>query len=232
MNEILLVLTCLISVSFVFISWSLGKERLYTAIIIFLALIATVGAKIVEFFGFETNTGNIFYASVFLATYFLIESYGKREGIRSIWIGVIGVIFFLALAHATVALVGSPQSQALTDALSMAFTPTIRVAFASLIAYTLSQALNVYLYTYLKEKLERRHLWLRANISNAVAQSLDSFIFFVIAFWGVVSLESIIESLLIGYLMKVAFMALVAPMLYLNTLETEVEEEYVMVTIR
>jgi hypothetical protein len=232
MNEILLILSCLICASYVFISWSLGKERLYTAIIIFLALIATVGGKIVEFFGFETNTGNIFYASVFLATYFLIERYGKHEGARSIWIGVMSVVFFLGLAHATVTLIGSDATAPLNDALRTAFGPTLRIAFASLLAYTLSQSLNVYLYVYLKEKLQKRRLWLRANISNAIAQALDSVVFFIVAFWGVVPLSAVIEVLVFGYAIKVVYMMLVSPILYFNKVEAEVEEEYVTVTIR
>ena len=65
MNEILLLIMAFVSAGYVIVSWMLGKERLYTAIIIFLVLISTVGGKIVTFFGYETNTGNIFYASVF-----------------------------------------------------------------------------------------------------------------------------------------------------------------------
>ena len=94
-NELILLLTAVVSAVFVFTAWRFGKERLYSAIIVFLILIASLGGKIVTFAGHPTNTGNIFYASVFLATYFLIERYGKREGIRSIWIGVVWVVFFL-----------------------------------------------------------------------------------------------------------------------------------------
>lgn len=146
MNEVLLLFTAILSGTFVLTAWKLGKERLYSAIIVFLILISSVGGKIVEFFGFATNTGNIFYASVFLATYFLIERYGRREGIRSIWIGVIAVVFFSVLARITSALIGSDTTEELNTALSVAFDPLFRLTFASLAAYALSQSLNVYLY--------------------------------------------------------------------------------------
>src|SRR3989344_5086065 len=106
-NEPILVAIAILCAAFVYAAWRFDKSRLYSLIVIFLILISLTGGKIVEFFGFATNTGNIFYASVFLATYFLIERYGRREGIRSIWIGILAVVFFSLLARLTSALTGS-----------------------------------------------------------------------------------------------------------------------------
>ena len=221
MNELLLVATALLSVSLVLAGWKLGKERLYSVIIVFLILIATVGGKIVPFFGYETNTGNIFYASVFLATYFLIERFGRREGIYSIWVGVIAVLFFSVLAQITVALTGSQTTASLNDALAIAFGPVSRITFASLCAYTLSQSLNVYLYLLLKKRTRGTYLWLRANISNALAQLLDSAVFFTIAFWGVVPFSGVSGIIFTSLVIKVVYMMLASPLLYLNKVEEE-----------
>jgi queuosine precursor transporter len=164
MNELLLMLTGIISAGFVYVAWSMGRERLYGVIVIFLILIASFGGKIVEFFGFETNTGNIFYASVFLATYFFIERYGRREGVYSIWVGIAGVVFFLALVQITVMLRGAEATSALNSAVAAAFEPMSRITLASLVAYALSQTLNVYLYALLKKRMNGTYLWLRANV--------------------------------------------------------------------
>lgn len=224
-NETLLLITAVFSAGFVVLSWKLGKERLYSAIMIFLLLISAVGGKIVEFFGFATNTGNVFYASVFLGTYFLIERYGKGEGIRSIWIGAMGVAFFLVLVQITVALQGSATTRPLNEALSLAYDPTTRIAFASLLAYTLSQSLNVHLYIYLKQKWAGTYLWLRANVVNVFGQILDSTVFFTVAFWGVVPPQNVTEVLITGFAIKVFFMMLAAPLLYLNRLEEDDDEK-------
>src|ERR1700722_12511648 len=170
MNELLLLVTALASAAFVVGGWRLGKERLYSVIIVFLILIAAVGGKIVLFFGHETNGGNIFYASVFLATYFLIERFGRREGIYSIWVGVAAVLFFSIFVQITIALIGSQTTAPLNDALTTVYGSSLRIAFASLVAYMCSQNLNVRLYLLLKKRFHGRHLWLRANISNAVSQ--------------------------------------------------------------
>jgi uncharacterized integral membrane protein (TIGR00697 family) len=232
MNESLLFLSGLISVAFVLAAWRLGKERLYSAIIVFLILIAGVGGKIVDFFGFETNTGNIFYASVFLATYFLIERYGRREGTRSIWIGVIAVVFFSLLARITSVLVGSGATAELDAALVVAFDPLLRLTFASLIAYAISQTCNVYLYIYLKERMQGARLWLRANATNVVAQLIDSIVFFLVAFLGTVPFTNVWEVLLIGFVIKVVFMLAASPLLYLNRVEEEDGEGQAVIAIR
>ncbi len=231
MNEALLLLTAIASGLFVVVSWRLGKERLYSAIIVFLILIAAVGGKTVEFFGLTTNTGNIFYASVFLATYFLIERYGAREGIRSIWIGGVAVLFFSVLARLTSQLIGTNDTAELGAALDVAFSPLLRITFASLLAYAISQTLNVHLYSYLKERFNSHYLWLRANATNAVAQLVDSTVFFLIAFAGTVPLANVIEVLLVGFSLKVVFMMLASPLLKLNRFE-EVDDESAAIAIR
>ncbi len=215
-NDYILLLTAILSAAMVLIASKTDKERLYSLIIIFLFLISIVGGKVVEFFGHQTNTGNIFYASVFLATYFLVERYGTREGVRSIFVGVTAVVFFSVLLQLTLMLISSPGSVAFNNALAAAFAPAPRLALASLVAYMLSQTLNVYLYAALKKYFEERQLWLRANISNVLSQLLDSAVFFSIAFFGVVPTENVADILLTGFVIKVAFMLIASPLLYLN----------------
>ena len=232
MNELLLGAEALLSALFVLGAWRYARDRLYTVIIILLILIASVGGKLVEFFGHVTNTGNIFYAAVFLATYFLIERMGKREGIYSIWVGVIGVASFFVFIQITVALVGFPPTAEFNAVLASAFAPFSQVTAASLIAYVLSQNLNVYLYVYLKQKMRGTRIWLRANICNLIAQMLDSVVFFTIAFWGVVPPENITDIIMTGFVVKVAFIAVSAPLLYLNRVEQDDEKGMAMIAVR
>jgi uncharacterized integral membrane protein (TIGR00697 family) len=221
MNELLLLVTAMISALFVAGGWWLGKERLYSVAVVFLILIAAVGGKVVLFFGHATNTGNVFYASIFLATYFIIERFGRREGFHFMWVSVVAVLFFSAFISITVALIGVPDTAPISDALSIAFAPVSRVALASLCAYMLSQTLNVYLYLYLKERMQGKRLWLRANIANFFAQALDSAVFFTIAFWGAVSPYNIWDILLTGFAIKVIYMLCASPLLYLNRIEED-----------
>jgi queuosine precursor transporter len=231
-NELLLILTAAASAGFVYGAWRLDKERIYSIIVIFLILISVLGGKIVEFFGYQTNTGNIFYAAVFLATYFLIERYGRREGIRSIWIGVAGVLSFAVLLQLALLYKSVPATEGLGEALALAFEPISRLALASLLGYIASQSLNVYLYIYLKERFAGTRLWFRANLANLCAQILDSLIFFTVAFWGVVPSAQVYEVIAIGFIIKVLFMMAAAPLLYLNRVEEDEASGSVMMTLR
>jgi queuosine precursor transporter len=223
----------LASVTMVCIAWRVDKERLYSAILIFLILISVTGGKIVEFFGHETNTGNVFYGSVFLATYFLIERYGKREGIRSIWVGIGGVLFFSILLQLALFLTSASSTSEFSNALSLAFSPVSRLALASILGYLVSQTVNVFLYVRLKERFAHAHLWLRVNICNAVAQVFDSAIFFTVAFWGVVAPANMTDIIVTGFAIKVLFMMVAAPLLYFNRIEESDDGKgYASLTLR
>jgi uncharacterized integral membrane protein (TIGR00697 family) len=232
MNELLLGVQAAICTLFVFLTWRFARERFFGVIAIFLILIGTVGGKIVYFFGHATNTGNIFYASIFLATYFLIERMGRREGIYSIWVSVIAVAFFFVLVQIAVAFVGSPVTAHFNTALEATFSPFSRVTIASLIAYILSQNLNVYTYIYLKERWNGSRIWLRANIANAIAQVLDSVVFFTIVFWGIVPPANIADIIITGFAIKVAFVAITSPLLQLNRVELEDGGDYAKISVR
>lgn len=229
MNEILMLLTAVLCTGAILVTWRLGRSRLYCLILIFLILIAAAGGKVVTFFGHETNTGNIFYAAAYLATYFLLERYGRRAGFYAVWIGALGVAFYSLLVYITIQLAGSPETSALNSALPIVFEPVPRVAFASILAFVISQNVNIRLYLHLKAGLLGASRWWRANIANALAQMLDSLVFFVIAFAGVVPNVNVGDILFTGLAIKVAYMAITAPFLYLNGMELDEDGDGVSV---
>ena len=66
--------------------------------------------------------------------------------------------------------------------------------------------------SFLETKTGERHLWLRNNLSTAVSQFLDSFIFIAIAFYGVMP----IWPLIVGqWIIKMAIAILDTPVVYL-----------------
>ncbi len=232
MNELLLLGQAAVSTAAVLVTWRFARDRLYGAIVIFLILIAIGGEKLISVFGHITNTGNIYYAGVFLATYFIIERLGKRQGIYSIWASVIFVAFFFAFIQFIVQFQGSPVTANFNTALDTTFEPFSRLTSASLIAFVLSQNLNVYLYIYLKERWNGEKLWLRANIAGLAAQILDSVVFFTIAFWGVVAPANVADIIFTGLVIKVLFIAATTPFLYLNRVESEESGGYSQISLR
>lgn len=64
------------------------------------------------------------------------------------------------------------------------FATSIRMSVASLLAFTIADFLDVQIFSRLREKLGTDKLWLRTNVSNIIAQLVDTFIFMTMAFYA------------------------------------------------
>lgn len=215
LNELIIFITILSVFAFIMLSFNFGRRWLYVAISLNLLLIGVFGAKITPLFGSVTNAGNIFYAGVFLIGQLLVEHFGLKEGKKSIWIGFAAVIFFTFMGQLTINMSIAPEARGAADILNRLFEFSPRIALASIIAYLLSQSLNIHLYGFLYEKGYEK-IWLRSLAATVLGQFLDSIIFFNIAFWGVLPAYSIIVSAGTGFMVKVIVGALSIPLIYLS----------------
>lgn len=85
---------------------------------------------------------------------------------------------------------------------------TWRIWVGGIVAYGISQTLNVTIFSWLKGREGARLLWLRSAVAGVLSQIVDTFIFIFIAFYG----EFSIGTLLVGQLLaKVVLSALLVP---------------------
>ncbi len=68
------------------------------------------------------------------------------------------------------------------ESYSMVFGLSISFTIASIVAYLIGQRVDVFVFHLLKAKHWKKKLWVRNNISTAIAQFVDTFIWTVIAF--------------------------------------------------
>jgi len=100
---------------------------------------------------------------------------------------------------------------------ALIFGSTLRMTFASIVAFVISQFHDVWSFDFWKRKTGGKHLWLRNNASTIVSQLLDTTIFMFIAFYRMTPkyTVSFIVSLIIPYwLFKVVFALLDTPFCY------------------
>lgn len=108
--------------------------------------------------------------------------------------------------------------EVIRNGILISILPTIlftdyRIAIASLVAYFISQNIDITIFTYLKEKFSNLW-WLRNNASTLISQTVDSFLFFFIAFYGVMPTNQLI-TLSIGALgLKIIMAILDTPLFY------------------
>jgi uncharacterized integral membrane protein (TIGR00697 family) len=214
-NEVLWIGTLIISLFLVIIAYKLfGKTGLYiwTAGAVIIANIQVM--KMVQVFGLVTALGNVVYASIFLATDILNENHSKKDAQKAVWIGFFVLITTTIIMQITLQFIPDASDE-LNQHISAIFSFMPRIAFASLVAYLISQSHDVWFFAKLKKKHKRERLWLRNNLSTITSQLLDNIIFTLIVFIGEQSWYIIGQIFLTSIILKVIVAVCDTPFLYL-----------------
>jgi len=183
------------------------------AIFCSLYLVSTVLAnKMISVFGFFVPAGTILFSITFLATDLISEVHGKEKARDAVWLGFLCQIVLLVGISVAIYWVAAPfwQNQ---EAFEATLGNTWRIILGSLVAYIISQNHDVWAFHFWKKKLDGKHLWFRNNASTIVSQLIDTVVFSVIAFAGVLPLMNIIVG---TFIVKVAIALLDTPFLYLS----------------
>jgi uncharacterized integral membrane protein (TIGR00697 family) len=191
-----------------------GKTGLYvwTAIGVILANIQVM--KTVQVFGLVTALGNVIYSSLFLVTDILNENHSKEDAQKAVWIGFFVLITTTILMQITIQFIPH-ESDFISEHLTAIFSFLPRIAFASLVAYLISQNHDVWFFDKMKKKHDKKYLWFRNNLSTMTSQVLDNIVFTVIAFVGVFSWDIIAQIFITSLILKVIIAGLDTPFIYL-----------------
>ena len=214
LNEFLWISSIIISFLMVILIYRLfGKTGLYvwTAVAVILANIQVM--KTVQVFGLVTALGNVIYSSLFLVTDIINENYSKKDAQKAVWIGFFVLIATTILMQVTILFIPH-ESDFLSEHLTAIFSFLPRIAFASLVAYLISQTHDVWFFAKLKKKHKKRLLWFRNNSSTIISQLLDNIVFTLIAFVGIFSWDIIGQIFLTSMIMKVVVAICDTPFIY------------------
>jgi queuosine precursor transporter len=170
----------------------------------------------IELFSLQATLGNTLYGSIFLATDILVEKYGKKSAQGSVYIGFFSIIVFMITMNLALWFTPLNDEFALLvhDAFSLIFGFSGRIVLGSLVAYFISQSIDIRLYSWIKSKFPSdKFLWLRNNGSTLISQWVDTAIFVLIAFLG--TPYSLIEIMITTYVLKAIIALLDTPFVYL-----------------
>ncbi len=143
----------------------------------------------------------------------IAELHGRDLANRLVRMGFIPLLVSMVLALVVWALPPAPSMQPdKVLAIQMVLFDNIRIWFAGIIAYGISQTLNVTIFSWLKGREGSSLLWFRAGLASVLSQIVDTLLFVTIAFFGVFP----IGQLLVGQMIaKVVLSAvLVPPLIY------------------
>ncbi len=220
MNELLLIGSLIVIFALVLFFYKFfGESGLYVW-----TVIATITANIevlivVDAFGMEQTLGNILFASTFLATDMLSEFFGKKQANKAVLLGIIVDVVFILISQSWMLYVPSESDWAMPG-ISMIFSNTPRLIFASLIAYGICQAFDVWVYhkwwdfTTKKFGDKSRFLWLRNNGSTLISQLLNTVLFNVGAFLGMYDTKTLVSIVVSSYVIFIVTSLCDTPVMY------------------
>ncbi len=199
-----------------------------TAFFVTVLLISNIASsKIVVLGPFTFDGGTILFPLSYIFGDILTEVYGYSRSRRVIWAGFLMLILASVVFMVIGALPSAPgwDGQQAYDKI-LGLTP--RIVVASMLAYFSGEFSNSYILAKMKVWMNGRALWMRTIGSTIVGEAVDTGLFVVIAFWGVLSTDLIIAVIISNYIFKVGVEVIFTPATYAVTrfLKRHEKEDY------
>ncbi len=187
---------------------------LIMALFVAVLLISNVASsKILDLGPFTFDGGTLLFPISYIFGDVLTEVYGYGRSRRVIWAG-----FFAALLMAgTLAVVGWLPAAAGWEgqaAYAAILGQTPRIVLGSVVAYFAGEFANSYTLARMKLLTGGRFLWMRTIGSTLVGEGVDTVLFVLIAFAGVLPPALLVTIVISNYLFKCGFEALATPITY------------------
>jgi len=183
---------------------------LFAALLLISNLSAT---KLIAFDWLYTDGGVVLFPLIYIFGDVLTEVYGYKYARRAIWTGF--VVMLLAIFSFTVVryMPAAPEymDQAAFEAV-LGFFP--RIVLASLLAYLVGEFVNSYVLAKLKVKTQGKKLWLRLIGSTVIGQGLDTTVFCLVAFGGIIGGWEMVTYIAVGWLLKTGVEIILLPVTY------------------
>ncbi len=189
----------------------LGTIGIFFVAVLLISNVAS--SKIVDFGKFTFDGGTLLFPLSYIFGDVLTEVYGYKKTRSVIWLG-----FFMALLMSVVFIVVGKlpaaadwNNQAAYDAI-LGLTP--RIVLASLAAFTLGEFSNSYILAKMKILTRGKYLWTRTIGSTVVGELIDSAVFILIAFWGVLPGSLLLTLIVSNYVFKTLVEVVFTPVTY------------------
>ena len=171
--------------------------------------------KITEVAGFSMDAGTLVYPFTFTLRDLIHKVVGKQVA-RALIIGAAVINLFMAGLFWVVAKLPSvagvgPQTEMFGDVLA----PVWRIVFASIVAEVVAELIDTEAYSLWVGRFGERYQWGRVLVSNAVAIPVDTVIFVLIAFAGVVAAGEVWEIFATNVVIKSLITVVSIPWIYL-----------------
>ncbi len=143
----------------------------------------------------------------------LTEVYGYARARHIIWVGFIANILMILVYIAVIALPSAPFWHK-QEAIQVILGQVPRLVIGSIAGYWVGEFSNSFVLAKMKVWTEGRYLWTRTIGSTIVGQGLDTSVFVMVAFAGVIPSSELLITMISVYLFKVIYEVIATPITY------------------
>ncbi|MBO5830285.1 MAG: queuosine precursor transporter [Alistipes sp.] len=182
--------------------------------IVFVVCLVTANlleTKVLDFFGVTTITaGMLVFPISYIINDCIAEVWGFKRITLIIWIAFLMNFMVVAIGLLAVHLPAASFWDG-AEHFNFVFGFAPRIVLASLLAFLAGSFANAYIISRMKVLHKGNHFSLRAIISTAVGETIDSIIFFPIAFGGIIPFNELILLMITQIVMKSMYEVVVLP---------------------
>ncbi|KJS73640.1 MAG: transporter [Desulfotomaculum sp. BICA1-6] len=173
----------------------------------------TVAVKITHIGPFYFDGATILFPIAYIFGDILTEVYGYKRSRVVVWTGFLACIT-MSFIYWLVGMLPSAEDWHAQSSYMAILGQTPRIVVASMAAYLCGEFVNAYILARMKVATQGRHLWSRTIGSTILGQGVDTVIFVIIAFAGVIPGNLLLYMILSNYIFKTAFEVLATPLTY------------------
>lgn len=223
--EVLLILGFFTCIAFILIAFRyFGAFGLvcYSVLAVTIANIQVLKLGVFSYTQEPIALGTVVFTTLFTTSDLITEHYGADLARKTVYLTFLMQIFVML---SMVFVIAHPESGGQTSAvhhgLEALFTPSLRLLIASLIAFIISQHIDIGIFVALKKRHGKNLLWLRTNASTLISGIFDTVIFSILA-WIILAPHPLpFTTVLIGFIgfsqiLRAGISIFSTPLLYIS----------------
>ena len=161
----------------------LKTNLLLTTFLATILIVNLAGAKTTTFWGQTFSVSLIVFPLISLIQDVISEVFGRSKAREFLFLGIFANLIVSLFLLAATSFPPSARYLADNAAYTTIFGQSIRIIFASIAAFAISEFADIFIFFKIKEFTKGKFLWLRADISTIISSVLDSFLFMFLAFY-------------------------------------------------